>query len=368
MTDEPTAISAATTVGRIGLVAIGRNEGPRLRACLTAARDFAGAGLIGPMVYVDSGSSDDSVAIAQRLGVEVVHLDTAGGFTAGKARNAGATALAARDDPPDLIQFIDGDCALQPGWLETARAALIGNPTLAAAAGRRRERFPDASIFNRLCDMEWNTPVGIAAAVGGDALYRAEAFHGVGGFDPTFICGEEPELTHRLRAKGWRIARLDAEMTLHDAAMTRWGQWRKRTERGGWAFAEGATTYGAAPDRSNVREALRIWVWGLVVPGAILAGLVVAALSPGLRGAALAGLGALAYPLMALRVARYRCRAFGDPARHALIYGALVMLGKPAEALGALRYHRARLRGKTARIIEYKDAAPTGGGRGTRTE
>jgi hypothetical protein len=30
--------------------------------------------------------------------------------------------------------------------------------------------------------------------------------------------GEEPELCVRLRRRGWRILRLDAEMTRHDAA------------------------------------------------------------------------------------------------------------------------------------------------------
>ncbi|MGG7566227.1 glycosyltransferase family 2 protein [Rhodovulum sp. DZ06] len=338
----------------IGLVAIGRNEGARLRACLTRARALADAGAIGPMVYVDSGSTDDSVATAEELGVQVVHLDTSDGFTAGKARNAGAAALAALPSPPALIQFVDGDAVLDEGWLPKARAALEEDPTLAATAGRRREMHPGASIFNRMCDMEWNTPVGLADAIGGDALYRADAFHAVSGFDPGFICGEEPELNRRLRAAGWRIRRLDAEMTLHDAAMTAWSQHFKRTERAGWAFAEGADRFGAAPDRYNAREAKRIWFWGLAVPAGILGCALLGLVWPPFWIAALLGL--LAYPAMALKVARWRRGAHGDPWPHALLYGALVMLGKPWEALGALRYHRGKARGERARIIEYKGA------------
>lgn len=342
----------------IGLVAIGRNEGARLVACLEAARALADAGLLGPMVYVDSGSTDGSPARAEALGVQVVHLDTAQGFTAGRARNAGAAALAALPAPPALIQFIDGDCTLQPGWLETGRAALLADPGLCAVAGRRRERFPDASPFNRLCDMEWNTPTGPAAAVGGDALYRADAFHAVEGFDPAFICGEEPELNRRLRGCGWRLARLDAEMTLHDAAMTRWGQWWKRTERTGWSYAEGAAAYGSEPDRYNRRPLARLRFWGMAVPAGILAALILALLVPGLGpwGLAAALLALLAYPAMALRIARHRRAAFGDPPAHARLYGALTMLGKPAEAMGALRFARAHARGERGRIIEYKGA------------
>ena len=54
--------------------------------------------------------------------------------------------------------------------------------------------------------------------------------YGVGGFNPAVIAGEEPELCVRLRQAGWKIHRLDAEMTLHDAAMTSWRQWWKREQ------------------------------------------------------------------------------------------------------------------------------------------
>ncbi|MFT7392289.1 MAG: GT2 family glycosyltransferase [Paracoccaceae bacterium] len=353
MTDLDAAAPALAR--RIGLVAIGRNEGARLRACLTRAAALAEAGAIGPQVYVDSGSTDDSVATAQALGAHVVHLDVSGGFTAGKARNAGAAALRAMSDP-ELIQFVDGDADLVEGWLDIAVAALDADPQLGAVAGRRREKFPGATIFNQLCDMEWNTPVGEAAAIGGDALYRAAAFHEVGGFDPHFICGEEPELNFRMRAKGWRIRRLDADMTLHDADMIRWSQWWKRTERTGWAFAEGAATYGATAEGYNKREARRIRLWGVLAPAAVLACLIAGLAIPAIRAPALtlAALGALVWPLMALRIARRRARDFGDPMAHGLLYGALVMLGKPAEAVGARRYARARARGDRGRIIEYK--------------
>lgn len=359
--------------GAVGLVAIGRNEGERLRACLASARGAAQR-----LVYVDSGSDDDSVAIAEGLGVRVVHLDTAQGFTAARARNAGVDALldGAEGEAtlPEFIQFVDGDCELVPGWIETARARLAARPALAAVAGRRRERFPDATPFNRLCDMEWNTPVGPARAVGGDAMYRAQAFRAVGGFDPLFICGEEPELCFRLRAQGWEIERLDAEMTLHDAAMTRWSQWRKRNERSGWAFAEGAATYGATPERYNLAQRRSLVVWGALAPAAIAAllalsaGLWIAGSAWGWAAAAAATLGLAAYAAMARRVAGYRMRTFGDPAPHARLYGALVMLGKPFQALGAWRFVRARARGERGRIIEYKSAGTAGAPGAGRTE
>ena len=102
-------------------------------------------------------------------------------------------------------------------------------------------------------------------------MMRFDAFESVGGFSDGVIAGEEPELCVRLRKNGWKIWRLDAEMTLHDAAMTKFSQWARRTVRAGHAFAEGAYLHGKAPARHWVKETLRAVLWGAVLPTAILA-------------------------------------------------------------------------------------------------
>lgn len=229
--------------GRVGAVIIGRNEGARLLACLDSFPDW-----VRPLVYVDSGSTDGSVAAARAAGAEVMALDMSQPFTAARARNAGFARMRELGTP-DFVQFVDGDCRIQPGWIEAAEAFLASRPEVAVVCGRRREIRPDASVWNRLCDAEWDTPVGEARACGGDALMRVDAVAGVGGYDPSLIAGEEPELCVRLRQAGWKVWRIDREMTLHDAAMTRVGQWWKRTRRGGHAFAEGAAMHGAPPER-----------------------------------------------------------------------------------------------------------------------
>ena len=131
------------------------------------------------------------------------------------------------------LQFVDGDCEVDAGWLDTAHDYLNAHPDAAAAFGRRRERHPDRSIFNRLCDMEWNVAPGDVRSCGGDVMMRSDAWLRAGGYRDDLIAGEEPELCIRLRGAGWRIRCLDAPMTLHDAAITRWGQWWRRTVRTG---------------------------------------------------------------------------------------------------------------------------------------
>jgi len=320
----------------VAAVVIGRNEGARLIACLDSL-----AGRVARLVYVDSGSTDGSAAAARARGAEVVDLDLAQRFTAARARNAGLDRLRETGTRPVHVQFVDGDCSVVPGWIETARAFLDAHPDVAVACGRRRERHPEASVYNRLCDWEWDTPVGEAKACGGDALIRMAALDAVGGYDPALIAGEEPEMCVRLRARGWRIRRLDAEMTLHDAAMTRFGQFWQRMRRSGHAYAEGAALHGAPPERHCVAETRRALAWGAALPAAILAA--AAALGP----AAL--LAALVYPA---QVARLALRDGGG--RAAWERAALLTAAKFAEAQGALEYHWRRRRGRPAGIIEYK--------------
>ena len=219
---------------KVAAVVIGRNEGERLKRCLASLQGLA------QLVYVDSGSTDGSLQAARDAGAEVVELDMTAPFTAARARNAGAALI----DAP-FIQFVDGDCEVQPGWINAALTWLADRPEAAVACGRRRERAPEASVYNALADDEWNTPIGEATACGGDALIRTEAFLAAGGYRDDLIAGEEPELCLRLRRLGWSVWRLDEEMTLHDAAMTRFSQWWIRTRRAGHAFAEGAWLHGA---------------------------------------------------------------------------------------------------------------------------
>lgn len=319
----------AQSPDRVAAVVIGRNEGARLTACLDAL-----AGQVGRIVYVDSGSTDGSPEAATESGAQVVFLDMARPFTAARARNAGMAALAA--DPPVFVQFIDGDCVLQPGWLGQAQAALDADPGLGVVAGRRRERHPDRTVYNRLCDIEWDTPVGPASAVGGDMLIRHDALSAIGGFRDDLIAGEEPEMCVRLRAAGWRIERLPVEMTLHDAAMTRFGQWWRRSRRAGHAFAEGSALHGAPPERHWRAETRRAMLWGLVLPLlAVLAGVLV---HP-------AGFLILAaYPLQFLRLSR----------RMGAQRAAFSLIGKFAEAQGAMQYHLNRLMRRRGGLIEYK--------------
>jgi GT2 family glycosyltransferase len=296
-------------------------------------------------VYVDSGSTDGSVEWARPRCSEVVALDTALPFTAARARNAGFEALVARHPEVDSVQFVDGDCEVAPGWLDRAARELARDPRRAVVCGRRRERHPGRSVYNRIIDVEWDTPVGEARACGGDALMRAAALREVGGFDGSLIAGEEPELCLRLRRRGWTIHRVDAEMTLHDADMTRFAQWWRRSLRGGYGYGQGRALHGGAPERLYVHKVRSIVLSGAVVPALALG------LAPATAGLSLALLAW--YPA---RIARFAgaCRRRGLAARDAWTYSAFCMLANAPQLVGLARHAASRLGRRPARLIEYK--------------
>lgn len=321
---------------KLGVVVIGRNEGERLLICLSSALQYCS-----DVVYVDSGSTDNSVLAARELGVQVINLDMSKPFTAARARNAGANQILLQNNV-EFIQFIDGDCKLFPHWLEQAIKYLQQHPTTAIVAGRLRERFPQASIYNQICDIEWNTPEGDTKACGGIMMIRKDAFKHVQGFRESLIAGEEPEMCIRLRQQGWRIHRLADDMALHDADMHSFSQWWKRSQRAGYAYAEGASLHGSPPEKHWVKERNRAWIWAVVVP---LVCLVLDYVIPRL------GLAALAiYPVQIYRLTR-QYSALGN---FKWIVASLLMLGKFAEITGQLKYYKNKFLNKQAQLIEHK--------------
>jgi len=325
----------------VGLVAIGRNEGERLKCCLRSV-----IGRAATVVYVDSGSTDGSAAYARAEGCQVVELDPARPFSAARARNEGFDCLQIHDPQAAFVQFLDGDCDLDAGWLRQAVGALNQRPDVGIVFGHVREIHPDATVYNKLCDLEWQQTPGEQRTSGGRFLIRTEIFTAVGGFTPEVIAAEDDEFCIRVRKLGWKIFMLDAEMARHDAHMTRFRQWCARARRTGHAYAQVAAMHGNGEERYFVRDCRRILLWALAAPALALL------LAPFTYGLSL--LGALGlYGLQYLRIVQYG-RHRGWSAGDARIYAFFTVLGKFPALLGLFAYRIRRLRGRTPAIIEYK--------------
>lgn len=320
----------------LGVVVIGRNEGDRLKKCLNSL-----VGLNDHIIYVDSGSTDGSVVFAESLGISVVKLDLSIPFTAGRARNAGFYELIKLFPHILYVQFVDGDCEVIESWLHRASIFLDAHADVAVVCGRNRERYPDASIYNYQCDIEWNTPVGENNSCGGIFLCRAQAFADIDGFNTTLIAGEEPEMCVRLRQNGWRILRLEEEMTLHDAAIFHFSQWWKRNVRSGYGYANGAYLHGHYPEMLWVKEMARAIFWGGFLPLMILIAL---ALNQWVSLAL--------FSLYFIQIIKLAYRGTSPEKKWQM--ACLLVISKFAECIGVTRFWKNRLFNQRGKLIEYK--------------
>lgn len=340
--------AAASTRSRIGVVVIGRNEGERLQRCIRSVQGAAEW-----IVYVDSGSDDGSQSWAREQGIDVIELDTSIPFTMARARNAGWRRLAEGGRELQFVQFVDGDCEVLPGWIEIAAETLRRRPEAGAVGGIRRERFPEATIYNRLTDLEWIRLPGDDVFFLGDVMIRLEALRRTGGFNEGMIAGEEAELGLRIRELGLRLVQLGDPMTLHDMGMTRFRQWWRRATRTGHAYAESAWSTAGSGHRHHVRDCVRSIAWAIGWPS-LLASAIVAAVALGTWWW-LAPIAVLALPLANIaRTAARRHRSFSTPWRHAWLYAVFCLLSKPAHLRGMATFAWSHVRGRRAGLIEYR--------------
>ena len=323
------------------IVIIGRNEGARLKACLRAALNDAET-----VVYVDSGSTDGSAAYARSVGCRVVELGGSRPFSAARARNEGFACAMERRPDAELVQFVDGDCELEEGWLKRGATELSERDDVGVVFGRVRETDPQASVFNRLIDLEWRQPAGEARTSGGRFMARVRTFREVGGFRPDVIGAEDDEFCIRVRGRDWKILMIDAPMARHSAAITSFSQWWRRNRRAGHGYAQVAALHGAGPERYFVRERTRILIWGLALPVAAFV------LTPFTRGISLPGLLGL-YALQLVHIAR-GSRKRGWAVKDAWAYALFTVISRFAELEGLITYYWRRLRGQEMTIIEYK--------------
>lgn len=326
----------------LGFVVIGRNEGDRLKTGLQAIQAICPSTAI---VYVDSGSSDDSVAFAESLNITVVELDMSTPFTAARARNAGFKALTTQYTHLQYVQFLDGDCELLPGWVEHATEYLKNNSHVGIVSGRRSERYPQASVYNQLIDIEWNTQPGEILAVLGDMCVKVAVFNTIDGFNEQIIAAEDDDFCLRARRAGYITYRLDIHMSKHDANILTLSQWYRRSKRGGHGYANIHHLHGRGPESYFKKEIKSVLFWGALVPAGFVLCLFFAPL--------LSLLILIAYLAFIARTVVRRLKA-GNSIKIASAYGLLIFTGKFFEFLGIIQYCKNTFLSRKHQLIEYK--------------
>lgn len=329
----------------LSVVIIGRNEGERLRRCLESVKNMDPIGGDVEVIYVDSGSVDNSIALAQGYGAKTLKVESSRP-TAALGRNTGWRVASA-----PIVLFLDGDTVLNPSFVNNSLPE-FEDPEVAIVWGHRREMFPENTLYNRVLDLDWIYPPGPSEFCGGDALMRKAVLEEVNGYDSTLIAGEEPEMCGRIRSRGYEILHVDHKMTGHDLAMTRWSQYWRRAFRAGYAYAQVSRRFKDSPTSLWGSEVRRNFIRAVFVVGLIGVG-VAASL---FWMSVLPILAVLAFfILLAVRTAgrvRWKCEEFSTR----FLYGLHSHLQHLPIAVGQLAFLRDLARGRDRHLIEYKGA------------
>ena len=213
---------SARSRSRLSVVVIARNEERHIGACLEALKRALTQMPGTPVLLVDSSSTDRTIEIARRYPVAIYSY--AGPiFSAAAGRRIGFERTASR-----AVLFIDGDCCIEPGWIDLALGILERNRDVAVVYGARREVFEGATEEAIIA-----APKAAEYELGGNALYRASTLRTAGGFDPYLRAGEEAELLGRIVALRYRaIGTPEIMFTHYTLAKTTLAGFTARLRRG----------------------------------------------------------------------------------------------------------------------------------------
>lgn len=307
----------------IGVVIIGRNEGKHLKECLIPL-----AGQKSPILYVDSASSDNSVAIARQSGVEVLQLDASCPMSPAIARNSGAKRILELNPHLQYIQFVDGDTVLEKNWLSEGQKIFKERNDVAIVSGDLKEKNDTSSIYKQVSSMEWMRHPGEIQHCGGNCMVRATIFRNVKGFNTDILSGEDTEFCLRIRRLRWKIFHTPQIMGVHNSHVDTFPTFWKRSMRTGYAYQQISQMYINDPEKLFVKENRSNWIFGGLIPLAALF------LIPFTSGWSLLLL--LAYPLLIVKI--YLNINQQIPPKMAFLYSVHCAMMKIPGFIGALQF------------------------------
>ena len=194
---------------KISIVIIGRNEERGIAKCVAAAREAAAQIGGAEIIYVDSASTDETVAVARSLDVRVVSLDSGRKLCPSLGRHAGTQAA-----DGEFILFLDADTLIYKNFLPVALEYFRQHPELGGVNGRIDDTDECGILFDGVED-RFETVAEVEWLRGPACFYRRAALTAVGSFNPHLLVEEEAELGLRLVRSNWRLSLLPIPMARH---------------------------------------------------------------------------------------------------------------------------------------------------------
>jgi GT2 family glycosyltransferase len=184
------------------------------------------------ILFVDNGSTDDSVKLAQGFpGIRIVENGANLGYAAGNNR-----AMRHVSANSKYVCFLNNDVVVTPAWLNDAVRHIERDARIGAIACRNMDFFHPGIIdglyhcirkpfismrrFGQglpyIDDPLYNKPGYVASALGASAIFRSELFSSLGGFDESFFAYyEDADLCMRINNSGNRCLYVPEAVVFH---------------------------------------------------------------------------------------------------------------------------------------------------------
>lgn len=191
----------------VSVVVIGYNEADNLLRTFTAIRNMNYPLEFIELIYVDSGSTDCSVQIAQKFTSRIFIEDI--WPSAARNRNRGLF-----ESKFDIVHFVDGDVNLHPDYLYEAVLRITGHEAQ-CVFGNLKELTNNKWDSILIHDYQ-NRIHGYVDSPGAGGTFLKNSLIAINGWDERIPRGEEIELGIRFREAGYKILFINRLMGLHD--------------------------------------------------------------------------------------------------------------------------------------------------------
>lgn len=209
---------------RISVVVCSHNGSRTIRECCEGLRRLEYPNF--EVVVVDDGSTDQTAAIVQEFGFQLIRTENRG---LSNARNVGLGAATG-----EIVAYLDDDAYPDPHWLmylafafSYAAYAGVGGPNIPpgndgwiaeCAAGS-----PGGPVHVLLSDCEAEHIPGCNMA------FRKSCLQAIGGFDPQFrVAGDDVDVCWRLQHQGWKLGFNPAAVVFHHRRNSLRAYWKQQ--------------------------------------------------------------------------------------------------------------------------------------------
>jgi len=203
---------------KLSIIVIGRNEAKTLGAVFSRFKEFSASGDWDcQLVYVDSDSTDSSVAIAEEFrrlnpGLAVCILRLQGALNAAIARNAG---IQYANPNSTYIFFLDGDIVFDPDFVREAIQIMDDNPKVGSVSGLLMDSYGTPGTESVARPVARSSRDNTRLWHGGNFIARKSVVEQVGLFDDHLVRHEDIDYSFRIRNEGYVLHMLQRRMGVH---------------------------------------------------------------------------------------------------------------------------------------------------------